>query len=327
MMGAAERNGEQRHRHRRCPPLGWEGELVRAAPRASRRGLLVGALVAAAVLGPSSAATAAQQPSGGSTTDDAYIRVAHLVPGFGGVTMTATLTAFDGSTRQLTLAPEATYGAITGYEPLPAGSYAVAVRPVGASPSTAPVLTQTLTAQAGDAYTIAGLGDSTAPRLSAIQDDLTSPGPGTARVRVLPAAEPGQTTDVSAGGRSVATGAAFSEPTGYVDLPAGQVTFEAATGQRRAQESTTLAGGSVYTVLVLADGSSGLTLQPVTDATGSGVVPQGGAATGGGYLAEHAGAPEPQVLGAAAAGTAVAGGALAGALALARRRRGALADR
>ena len=82
--------------------------------------------------GPASAATSAAQASGASSsTDDAYIRVAHLVPGFGGVTMTATLTAFDGSTRQLTLAPEATYGAITGYEPLPAGSYAVAVRPGG----------------------------------------------------------------------------------------------------------------------------------------------------------------------------------------------------
>lgn len=302
-----------------------------AAPRAPRRGLLVGALVAVAVLGPASAAasaaSAAQPTSRSATTDDAYIRVAHLVPGFGGVTMTATLTAFDGSTRQLTLAPEATYGAITGYEPLPAGSYAVAVRPVGAAPSTTPVLTQTLTAQAGDAYTIAGLGDSTAPRLSAIQDDLTSPGPGTARVRVLPAAEPGQTTDVTAGGRTVASGAAFSQPTGYVDLPAGPVTFDASTGQRKAQESTTLAGGSVYTVLVLADGTSGLALRPVTDATGSGVVPQGGAATGGGYLAEHPGGSALGVAGTAAAGTALAGGALAGALALVRRRRGALADR
>ncbi|MEH3076154.1 MAG: DUF4397 domain-containing protein [Quadrisphaera sp.] len=299
-----------------------------AAPRPSRRGLLVGALVAAAVLGPASAATSAAQASGASSsTDDAYIRVAHLVPGFGGVTMTATLTAFDGSTRQLTLAPEATYGAITGYEPLPAGSYAVAVRPVGAAASTTPVLTQTLTAQAGDAYTIAGLGDSTAPRLSAIQDDLASPGPGTARVRVLPAAEPGQTTDVTASGRSVASAAAFSEPTGYVDLPAGPVTFEATTGQRKAQESTTLAGGSVYTVLVLADGTSGLELRPVTDATGSGVVPQGGAATGGGYLAEHAGGATLPAVASAAAGTAVAGGALAAALALVRRRRGAIAQR
>ncbi len=280
------------------------------------------ALMAVAVLGPAAAAGAA----GSTTTDDAYIRVAHLVPGFGGVTMTATLTAFDGSTRQLTLAPEASYGAITGYESLRAGSYAVAVRPVGAAATTTPVLTQTLQAQAGDAYTIAGLGDSTAPRLAAIQDDLTSPGAGTARVRVLPAAEPGQPTTVTvAGGQQVASGAAFSQPTDYVDVPAGSTTFTATTGQRTAQETTTLAGGSVYTLLVLADGTSGLELRPVTDATGAGVVPAGGAATGGGFLAEHAESASSSTWSSMAsaapalAGAAVAVGAFAGGLVLVRR--------
>ncbi len=287
-----------------------------AHPRARRAA--VGALLLALALGPVPAASAS-----GNGGDDAYIRVAHLVPGFGGVTMTATLTGFDGSSRELTLAPEATYGAITGYEALPAGSYAVAVRPLGAAASTAPVLTQTLQAQAGDAYTIAGLGDSTAPRLSAIQDDLSAPRSGTARVRVLPAAEPGQTTEVStASGTRVASGAEFSVPTGYVDVPAGSTTFTATTGQRSSQETTTLAGGSVYTVLVLADGTSGLELRPVRDATGSGVVPAGGAAAGGGYLAEHAAGTAAPTASAvpAAAGTALAGAAFGGALLLVRRR-------
>jgi len=290
---------------------------VRAPAHPRARRAAVGALLLALALGPVPAASAA-----GNSGDDAYIRVAHLVPGFGGVTMTATLTGFDGSTRELTLAPEATYGAITGYEVLPAGSYAVAVRPLGAAASTAPVLTQTLQARAGDAYTIAGLGDSTAPRLSAIQDDLAAPSSGTARVRVLPAAEPGQTTDVTtASGARVASGAEFSVPTGYVDVPAGSTTFTATTGQRSAQETTTLDGGSVYTVLVLADGTSGLEVRPVRDATGSGVVPAGGAAAGGGYLAEHAAAPAGTGTAAsAAAGTALAGAAFGGALLLVRRR-------
>jgi hypothetical protein len=288
---------------------------VRAPAHPRARRAAVGALLLALTLGPVSAASAA-----GSGGDDAYIRVAHLVPGFGGVTMTATLTGFDGSTRELTLAPEATYGAITGYEALPAGSYAVAVRPLGAAASTAPVLTQTLQAQAGDAYTIAGLGDSTAPRLSAIQDDLSAPSSGTARVRVLPAAEPGQTTDVTVdSGTRVASGAEFSVPTGYVDVPAGPTTFTATTGQRSASDTTTLAGGSVYTVLVLADGTSGLELRPVRDATGSGVVPAGGAAAGGGYLAERASAGTSSPA-SAVAGTALAGAAFGGALLLVRRR-------
>lgn len=292
---------------------------MRAPTPTSVRRAAVGAVLVALALAPASGAAAA-----GSKGDEAYIRVAHLVPGFGGVTMSATLTGFDGSTRDLVLAPEATYGAITGYESLPAGSYAVAVRPLGAAATSAPVLTQTLQAKAGDAYTIAGLGDSTAPRLSAITDDLSAPGSGTARVRVLPAAEPGQTTDVTVdGGTKVASGAEFSVPTGYVDVPAGSTTFTATTGQRSTKDTTTLAGGSVYTLLVLADGTTGLALRPVTDATGSGVVPSGGAAAGGGYLAEHAVAgASPLAVAPALAGTALAGGVLGAALLVVRKRTG-----
>jgi hypothetical protein len=274
--------------------------------------LAASALMLLAGSGAASAAT----PSDASNT--AYIRAGHLIPGFGGVTMSATLTAYDGSTRPLTLAPKATYGTLSAYEPLPVGYYSVAVRPLGAAADSPPVLTGTLAAAAGDAYTITGLGDSTSPRLQTIQDDITPPPPGTAKVRVLPVARPAQTTDVSVvGGPQVAQAAAFSQPTPYTSVAPGDVAVKVSTAGVSTQVSADLKGGSVYTLLVLDDGKGGLTVRPVLDATGSGVVPSGGAQTGAGGLATRSPEHSPAL---AAGGVAVAA-AGAGVLLLAGRRR------
>ena len=287
------------------------------SPRRSATGTL-GALLAAAllVLLPTATATAAPDPG------SAYIRVGHFVAGLGGMTMSATLTAYDGSTTPMVLAPEATYGALSDYQPLPVGYYSVAVRPAGAPSTSDPVLTGTLEAMAGQAYTVTGLGDASAPRLTAVADDLTAPAAGQAKLRVLPAALPGATTDVTVvGGAPVAQGAAFSEPTAYVQRPAGPVSLRVSTGGRTATADATLASGSISTVLVLDDGKGGLTVRLVTDATGAGVVPVGGADTGAGGLAPRG----SSALVVAGGLTAAAAGA--GALVLLRRRTSAVAAR
>ena len=49
------------------------------------------------------------------------------------------------------------------------------LRPAGAAPTSSPVLSSTLTAKAGAAYTLAGLGSLASPRLATLQDDLTPP--------------------------------------------------------------------------------------------------------------------------------------------------------
>lgn len=288
---------------------------MRSPRRRGTHVLSVLAAVGALALAPAGAASAA----GGTGTDSAYIRVGHLIPGFGGVTMAATLTSFDGSTKPMQLAPRATYGTLSAYQSLPTGYYSIAVRPLGAAPDSPPVLTGTLTAQPGDAYTVTGLGDSTRPRLSAIQDDITPPTPGTARVRVLPVARPDATTDVTVpSGPALAQGAAFSQATGYTVVPAGNTALHVTTGGVSAEETTQLAGGSVYTLLVLDDGHGGLEVRPVADASGAGVTPRGGADTGAGGLADE---PDAEVRSPA---LAVGGGVLAvaggGALVVLRRR-------
>jgi len=286
--------------------------------RRSRTGAL-GALLTAAllVLLPATAASAA--PDDGTS----YIRVGHFVPGFGGVSMSATLTAYDGSTQPMVLAPEATYGALTSYQPLPVGYYSVAVRPAGAPASSDPVLTGTLEAVAGRAYTVTGLGDATTPRLTAITDDLTPPAAGRAKVRVLPVAVPGATTDVAViGAAPIASAAAFSEPTSYSEVAAGRVTLRASTGGRTGTADADLAAGSISTIVVLDDGKGGLEVRAVTDATGAGVVPVGGADTGGGGLATAG--PSTALVVAGGLGAAAAGAA---ALVLLRRRSPAVATR
>jgi hypothetical protein len=54
-----------------------------------------------------------------------------------------------------------------------------------ADPSAAPLLTGTVRAEQGRAYTAAVLGPQAGASITLLTDDLTRPGPGNARVRVL----------------------------------------------------------------------------------------------------------------------------------------------
>jgi hypothetical protein len=68
---------------------------------------------------------------------------------------------------------------------LPAGAYDIAVRPVGAAPSSEPVLQQTLTIRGGDRLSIiAGLTPDGEPTLRVFTNDLSAIGAGKTRVIV-----------------------------------------------------------------------------------------------------------------------------------------------
>ena len=84
--------------------------------------------------------------------------------------------------------------------PCPPGSYAVSVRPAGTPVSEPPVLSLTVELEAGQAYTVAGLGTKDEPRLERLVDDLTPPADGSANVRLLPASLAAPTVDVQAEG-------------------------------------------------------------------------------------------------------------------------------
>lgn len=261
--------------------------------------LITGLTLLAAVSSAAPASAAAAKGQG------AWVRAAHLIPGLG--TMSIGLTPFQGASGAATpapgvmpapvrdgmraIAPAAGYGQVTDYQQIPAGIYTITVRPAGAAADSPPLISGTLKAGAGQAFTVAGLGTKSAPRVEALPDDLTPPAAGKTRVRLLPAAAAAKTVTVTAmGGPAVAQDAAFGRATGYAAVPAGPWTLKATSSGGSPAPATSkvdLAGGSVYTLLVLDSGSK-LKVSPVLDASGLDVMPAGGAQTGGGYLATHA---------------------------------------
>ena len=127
-------------------------------------------------------------------------------------------------------------------------------------------------------------------------------------MRVLAGAANAETLDVAlTDGTSVADSLSFAAVSGYVDVPAGPASLLLTVpGSEPTEVPVDLAAGSVYSLLVL-DEADGLSVQPVLDAAGSGVVPQGGVETGAGGTA-GAGSTGLVALG---AGAAAAAGALA----------------
>ena len=273
-----------------------------ARARHLHRLLVAGAalLLPAAVVGAAAPATAATT----AAAETSWVRAVHLVPELGA--MTISLVPFSGSgtgevpdgevpeapvvAGERVLATAATYGAAGEYRQVPVGTYTVAVRPADADPSSDPILTGTLDAEADRAYTLAGIGSKDSPRIETLGDDLEPPEQGSAKVRLLPAASNAPSVDVVAqDGPTVADAAEFATPTGYATVPDGPWTLQVSASDEAAQELTTtevdLAGGAVYTLLLLDEGSAGVRLEPLVDAVGMDVAPREGVQTGGGGTA------------------------------------------
>ena len=147
--------------------------------RVTRR-LLMLLAASALLLGIPAAATAF---ASSATTGTGWIRLAHLSPNTPAVDVY--LYSFDNSNAMLVLHHVA-YGTVSPYESVKAGDYSVAMRATGASPTSQPVLSTSVTIAAGQAYTVAGMGPESGLRLQVLDDELTTP-PGQARVRVIQA--------------------------------------------------------------------------------------------------------------------------------------------
>jgi hypothetical protein len=158
------------------------------------------------------------------------------------------------------------------------------MRSAGAKAGTPPVLSTVVQVGAHMARTVAGVGHFAHLGLKIIPDDLALPPSGQARVRVISAAATAGTLDVSrAGGPPIATHLAFATMSGYVDIPAGQTLLNVKPqGGKPMELRVVVSPGAVYTLLVLDRSGGGLTVRPVLDAAGMGVVPLGGVATGAG---------------------------------------------
>jgi hypothetical protein len=224
-----------------------------------------------------------------ATTGTGWIRLAHLSPNTPAVDVY--LYSFGNSNAQIVLHHVA-YGTVSPYEAVTAGDYSVAMRASGASATSQPVLSTSVTIKADHAYTVAGMGPKSGLRLQVLSDDLTTP-PGKSLVRVIQASLKQQTVKVTCGGKTIVPKSSFASVSSYQAIPAGTWTMAAISGNATASQRITLAAGTVHTLVVL-DGASGLEMISLEDAAGAGKPPLGSVTTGFGGTAPHGpGSPLP----------------------------------
>jgi hypothetical protein len=243
-----------------------------------------------------------------TAAEGGLLRLAHLSPDTPAVDVYVDSVADPDAGLVLT---GVAYGTVSDYQTVPPGTYTVAMRTAGADPATPPALSATVEVGANTAWTVAGVGNFADLGLDILEDDLTLPPTGQARVRVIAAAATATTLDVSlSGGAELAQDLEFAGTSGYVDVPAGATSLQVTPEGGAATElPVQVAAGSVYSVIVLDAPGGGLAVQPALDAASPGVVPVGGVDTGaGGTAAAVAGTPglvALAALGVAALGMAV----------------------
>jgi Domain of unknown function (DUF4397) len=262
--------------------------------RITRRLLML--LAASALLLGLPAATAF---ASSATTGTGWIRLAHLSPNTPAVDVY--LYSAGNSDAQIVLHHVA-YGTVSPYEPVTAGDYSVAMRATGASPTSAPVLSTSVTIVAGHAYSVAGMGPESGLRLQVLDDTLVTPA-GQALARVIQASLKQQVVTVSFGSTVLANNLKFGSVSPYQAVLPGADTVTVTASGTTATSSVTLAAGTVHTLVVL-DGANGLEVVSLEDASGSGKPPTGGVTTGfGGTAPRGPGSPVPWL-------TAIGAGAL-----------------
>ena len=183
---------------------------------------------------------------------------------------------------------------------VPSGEYTVAMRSVGASASSPPIVSTNFMVSGGTNYTVASLGPAAARRLEVLKDAMAAP-KGQVFVRVIQASLKQDQVTITDAGHVLAKQLAFGAVTSYMSVAPGPQNVQFSASGQQTTMSETLAAGSVHTIVVL-DSSSGLKIDTLTDAAGSADAPMGGAATGFGGMAPPAPAGSAPWLATLAAG-------------------------
>jgi serine/threonine protein kinase len=166
------------------------------------------------------------------------------------------------------------YGTILPYQPVSAGDYSVRVRAAGASASSNPVWSVSLTVQAGGSYTVVPLRASAQQgQLRVIDDNLTTP-KGKSFVRVIQAdLNQGQVTfhcSCAAGAPGdITTDAAPGTVSPQVPIPAGTWTMTATGPSAKTSLPVTLTAGTVHTEIVVSKPGGGIEILNLTNAVAS----------------------------------------------------------
>jgi hypothetical protein len=184
------------------------------------------------------------------------------------------------------------YGMVSPYEEVPQGDYIVSMRAAGAAPTTQPALSAGFWVNAGNAYTVAGIGPHSRLRVQVLKD-TTAASAGRVLVRVIQASLREPDISVTLGGLVLARKLQFQSATSYRAVTPGIQVLRVAGASEDAAKDISLPADSIHTVVVL-DAGGGLRITDLVDAAGSQVPPSGSAATGlGGTASRPAPSPLP----------------------------------
>ncbi len=278
-------NAPHRPRPRRHGSSGTGASRHRARPA-----MVLGAAMLSlyTLAGTTATGFASSMPSGSG-----WMRCAHLSPNTAPVDIY--LYSF-GDPKAMSVLRHVPYGDVSMYMKVPAGEYTAAIRPAGASASTAPVLAANLMVHAGRAYTVAAMGPARALRLRGLNDRMTTPR-GKALVRVVQASLKQHHVTVRAGSATLASNLAFASVTPYGSAKPGRWMLHVTGGSETWSGDVKLTPGTIHTLVVL-DTPSGLKVTDLMDAAGSAIMPRGGVDTGlGGTVPGRAPSPLPWLAG------------------------------
>lgn len=203
-------------------------------------------------------------PATSAAPGTGWLRLAHLSPNTPPVDV---YLYSAGNARARIVLRHVKYGTVSPYLRAQAGEYTVAMRAAGAAASSAPVLSTAVRVQAGDAYTVAGMGPAKGLRLQVMRDKLTTP-KGQALIRVIQASMREHLVTVRAGSAVIGKNLAFASATSYRPVIHGDLAVKATGENEHAVSKLSLRAGTIHTLVVL-DGPGRLRIDNLEDAAAS----------------------------------------------------------
>jgi len=248
-----------------------------------------------------------------AATNSGWIRLGNLAPASSPVDL---YVFSSGNSVAQVIVRDLAYGTVSSYNLVGAGAYSVQTRTAGSSASSPPVLSGSVTVQAGQAYTVVTLAaTSQAGQLKVLDDSLTAP-PGKSLVRVIQASKnQSQVTfhcSCAPGAPgNITTNASSGSVSNYATIPPGTWTMTATGTSATASMPITLAPNTVHTEVVV-DKAGSIGIVDLLDAAGAGQPAEGGTNAGFGGTAPHGpGVPLPWLVVIGTGALLIMGGGLA----------------
>lgn len=164
---------------------------------------------------PASAHSVQSTQRKGSADTTAFIRVVHASPDVG------TVDVFVDGSKMLS---SFQYATVTGYVPLPAGQHKVQIALIGKGPG-ASVISQMISMQAGQAYTVAALGTMASGFSLQVFTDNNMVAGNIAKVRVYHLSPGTGTVNVTASNGTDVTGLSYPQASNYITVTPGSYTL------------------------------------------------------------------------------------------------------